>query len=123
MNVVIDGVNYIPEKFINDPEKESLLNKMFYAEDIEEILTLREYLCMLLTTLWKEKEGFSGKRPFGNSCWEMSIYRLLVDEKVIHGEIDEKDDYLKNCDEKSADAIIKDLIQEMCGTKIVLALF
>ena len=120
MNVVIDGVIYEPEKFINDPEKESLLNKMFYAEDIGEILTLREYLCMLLTTLWEEKEGFSGKRPFGDSCWELSIYRLLVDQKVIDGEIDE-DSYLKIFDQQSADAIIKDLIHEMCGTKIVLA--
>lgn len=113
MNVVIDGVNYIPEKFVADPSKKSLLDKEFYADDIGEILTLREYFCMLLTTLWKEKEEFSGKRPFGDSCWEMSIYRLLVDEKVIQGEID-GDSYLKSFDRQSADAIIKDLIFEMC---------
>lgn len=33
-------------------------------------LTVRDYLKALLRRLWLEQEGFSGKRPFGNSGWE-----------------------------------------------------
>lgn len=37
--------------------------------------TIRGYLKALLHKLWDEDEGFSGKRPFGNSGW----YRDLID--------------------------------------------
>lgn len=32
--------------------------------------TIGEYLKKLLLTLWDEEDGFSGKRPFGNSSWK-----------------------------------------------------
>lgn len=40
--------------------------------------TVGEYLAQLLATLWYEGEGFSGKRPFGNSAWEYEIYEALA---------------------------------------------
>lgn len=39
--------------------------------------TVRDYLKALLTHLWEEGEGFSGKRPFGNSGWEYDLYGAL----------------------------------------------
>jgi len=48
--------------------------------------TIRDYLKVLLSTLWEEGESFSGKRPFGNSGWE---YELL-DTLEIH-DIPEQD--------------------------------
>jgi hypothetical protein len=32
--------------------------------------TVRGYLVALLRALWQQQDGFSGKRPFGNSGWD-----------------------------------------------------
>ena len=42
-----------------------------------EAKTVREYLVALARTVWEEGEGFSGKRPFGNSGWEHEVYNSL----------------------------------------------
>lgn len=72
-------------------------------------LTIKEYLCKLLRTLWRHQEGFSGKRPFGNSGWEYDLYIPLVKAKVINGEIDE-DGYLDSVDEKAGHRVIDNCI-------------
>ena len=67
MNVEINGVKYVPE-----PPKVDVgaLSVEFYCEDLDETLTVKDYLKTLLHTLWDEEDGFSGKRPFGNSGWQ-----------------------------------------------------
>lgn len=40
--------------------------------------TVHYYLYKLLFTLWDDKDSFSGKRPFGNSCWEYDLYQALI---------------------------------------------
>lgn len=52
--------------------------------------TVREYLQALLRRLWVEGEGFSGKRPFGNSGWEHDVAFALVKAGAIPGSIDEE---------------------------------
>lgn len=47
--------------------------------------TVRGYLKALLTTLWQEEEGFSGKRPFGNSSWQYDIYLVMAKAGLIEG--------------------------------------
>lgn len=49
--------------------------------------TIKGYLKALLFTLWDEGEGFSGKRPFGNSGWDSDIAFALVRGKFIKGRI------------------------------------
>ena len=39
--------------------------------------TVRAYLKALLYAVWSKGEGFSGKRPFGNSGWEYDLYAAL----------------------------------------------
>jgi hypothetical protein len=51
--------------------------------------TVRDYLLTLLETLWEEKDGFTGKRPFGNSGWEWDLYTALVTAGLLDGLIDE----------------------------------
>lgn len=51
--------------------------------------SIREYMHALLHTLFDEGEGFSGKRPFGNSCWEYDIIQVLVKHKFVKGSLDE----------------------------------
>ncbi len=52
--------------------------------------TVGGYLQALLLKLWEEEEGFSGKRPFGNSGWSYELYRpLIAAGKVEGGKLDE----------------------------------
>lgn len=89
------------------------MNKTY--EDILDIAvdnypgTIRDYLEELLLTLWSEKEGFSGKRPFGNSGWEYDLYIALVREGIVKGSFDEEGD-LMTCYQNYADELISDLI-------------
>jgi len=59
------------------------LRVKFNFED--ETITVREYLHKLLETLWIEGEGFSSKRPFGNSGWENDLIIPLVQAGFIEG--------------------------------------
>lgn len=45
--------------------------------------TIREYLVALARVVWDEGEGFSGKRPFGNSSWEYELYTPLAKAGLI----------------------------------------
>lgn len=74
-----------------------------------ENFTIRDYLRQLLTTLWVEKEGFSGKRPFGNSDWEYDLYFPLIQAGVIHGSVDE-DGCIQEVDDFRGNVIITSLI-------------
>ena len=51
--------------------------------------TIRDYLIKLLRTLWSEEEGFSGKRPFGNSGWQQEVMVAMVRAGAIKGSFDE----------------------------------
>lgn len=42
--------------------------------------TVKGYLQALLYALWAEGEGFSGKRPFGNSGWEYDLTEPLIEK-------------------------------------------
>jgi hypothetical protein len=48
--------------------------------------TVREYLTALLQALWTEGEGFSGKRPLGNSDWQFDLYAPLIDGGLVTGD-------------------------------------
>ena len=68
-------------------------------------VTIREYLKLLLTTLWSERDRFSGKRPLGNRNWEYDLYASLIKHKAIDGNIDDYG-YIENCDNKAGNEII-----------------
>lgn len=51
--------------------------------------TIGQYLATLTRTVWYEGEGFSGKRPFGNSGWKGEIAHALILNKILDGELDE----------------------------------
>ena len=59
--------------------------------------TVREYLFSLLSQLWIEREGFSGKRPFGNSGWDYDLIAPLIKAGYIAGKLDE-DGLIVDCD-------------------------
>lgn len=55
--------------------------------------TVGEYLGALLMTLWEEDEGFSGKRPFGNSGWQWDVYTALVKAGLAEGSVYDDDGF------------------------------
>lgn len=73
--------------------------------------TVRDYLKALLSTLWDDGEGFSGKRPFGNSGWESELYAALVSAGAVEGTVD--DGYLEDCDTGAARALIREAIKAL----------
>jgi len=74
--------------------------------------TIREYLVALLATLWAEGEGFSGKRPFGNSGWHWDLYEALVKAGQLPGTFDD-DGYLEDVDKTKADELIRRAIKAL----------
>ena len=74
--------------------------------------TVGDYLVELLLSLWIQGEGFSGKRPFGNSGWEYELYYPLVKAGVIWGEINEDGD-LVSYDFAAANEKIIEAIESM----------
>lgn len=71
--------------------------------------TIKSYLRALLHELWTQEEGFSGKRPFGNSGWTHDLMVPLVKAKVIEGKLD-TDGYLGDYDREAGDHAIHDAI-------------
>ncbi len=73
--------------------------------------TIGTYLVYLLERLWREKDEFSAKCPFGNSGWEYDLYKALVLNKAITGTLYEYEDSdnidVEEFDEVNANAIIR----------------
>lgn len=67
--------------------------------------SVHAYLKALLCQLWHEGEGFSGKRPFGNSGWEYDLYTPLVKAGIVKGKLD-ADGFIESIDDKTANHYI-----------------
>lgn len=74
--------------------------------------TVRDYMKALLRRLLKEGEGFSGKRPFGNSGWEYELYIPLVKAGLVSGKLD-ADGCVDEIDVKAADALLLAAVAEL----------
>lgn len=80
--------------------------------------TVGEYLGLLLATLWLEVEGFSGKRPFGNSDWQYVVYIAMIKARMAVGSVYVDDGYEEVEDfpqeaEAAADKLILQAIRLM----------
>ena len=70
-------------------------------------LTVRQYLTNLVSEVWKWDEGFSGKRPFGNSDWKWDIYGPMVKAEFVAGEIEDEWGYvISRTEQTKADVLI-----------------
>jgi hypothetical protein len=98
------------QKTFDEAVLKNALNVSLYSDDLKKMVTVRNYLKELLLTLWKEKEGFSGKRPFGNSGWHYDLYGALIAKRYITGYLD-NDGYVESVDGDEADAFISKLIE------------
>jgi len=109
MHVIINDIEYVPLRS-NSLDK-SLLSTLDlrFNSDAGENITIRDYLYTLLTKVWNEGEGFNGKRPFGNSCWEYELYKPLVESGLVAGNIDEEG-FVEDVDCDKANVIVFNLI-------------
>lgn len=83
----------------------NVLDLKFKSNDLGKKVTIRQFFFELMKTLWIEQEGFSGKRPFGNSSWDGDLIGCLVKNKLIKGKLDE-DGYLEDYDNKEVDKFV-----------------
>lgn len=90
------------------PEQiEQILNHKYSRWDLGEC-TIRHYLISLAAAVWDDGEGFSGKRPFGNSGWQWDVYCALADGGFITGHREE-DGYWTELDEERGNDILAEL--------------
>jgi len=86
----------------------------FDSSEMRLSVTIKEWLKELLCNVWKEKDGFSGKRAFGSSDWEYDVYNALAENGYIDGVIDQYGDWNFSSEALDyADLIIKDIIIEV----------
>lgn len=85
---------------------ELILNLPMQSNDAD-ATTVKAYLKALLSQCWQEGEGFSGKRPFGNSGWEYELYRPLVIGGIIPGSVDEYGDMTGFSEDTANEAIFQ----------------
>lgn len=74
--------------------------------------TVRDYLIALLRTLLDEEEGFSGKRPFGNSGWMGDLQLAFVKSGHVKGKLDEYG-YLDDFDGEQFNKVISQCLTEL----------
>jgi hypothetical protein len=74
--------------------------------------TVRDYLKELLAAVITKEEGFSGKRPFGNSGWMRELHLPLVKAKLIKGRLDDEG-YIASVDEKAAERLLLEAIASL----------
>lgn len=87
-----------------------MLDVELFSQDLGKTITVRNYLKELLLRLWDEGEGFSRKRPFGNSGWEFDLYAGLIREGFIEGTVE--DDFVEDYNKKQAHAVVRNCILE-----------
>lgn len=78
--------------------------------------TVGDYLVALLRKLWTEKEGFSGKRPFGNGGWDYDLAAGLIRDGVVDGKLD-SDGCVERVDEAALDAAVLAAIDSLRPTQ------
>lgn len=113
VDVVINGQRYVPVVEKAEPDA---LDVVFEDDDLGTV-TVREYFRRLLSTLWEEEDSFSGKRPFGNSCWQSDLIIGLIDAGYLEGKVYRDEDggiEDTDYDREEADKLIQGLIARMC---------
>lgn len=91
-------------------DADDILDVMMETADFSEPLTIRAYFRRMVLAIWREGEGFSGKRPFGNSGWHYDVYAALVKSGHIRGAFDEHG-CLDRCDHQTGDRLVREALE------------
>lgn len=85
----------------------------FYCDELGKEVTIGDWWKAMMLELNREEEGFSGKRPLGNSSWKHDAQIALVQAGLIEGEIDEEEGYLNDIDDRGCDALFDAVIRSL----------
>ena len=109
-SVVIDGVHYIPTPaFVSisgGDERARLLHALdhyHFNSQAGNMLTLRQYFCRFVKEMFIWGEGFSGKRPFGESMWRHELENALRESGAL---LPEPPDAPKEDGDESAEFLV-----------------
>ncbi len=110
MKVLIDDVIYVPAS--PAPVGKTLRDalELRFDSDAGENRTVREYLQILLTRLWREQERFSGKRPFGNSGWEYELLDALGRAGFVDCDVEDDEVFFDDGEKAAANRYVEALI-------------
>lgn len=75
--------------------------------------TVQDYLVSLLVGVWRDGEGFDGKRPFGNSSWEYDLYVALARAGMVESATEGSEGEFSHIDEDEATLLIADAIESL----------
>ena len=67
-----------------------ILEISFRCDTLNRDVTIRQWLTEILAALWEKGEDFSGKRPLGDSGWELDPVSALIEHGVVSGRIETK---------------------------------
>jgi hypothetical protein len=101
------------------PTPQQVLDTPMQENDAD-AATIREYLYLLLRDVWIQEQGFNGKRPFGNSCWQSEVYEALGKANYIALTLDD-DGYVDEVDDDAGDALIHSAIASLLGVDVNLS--
>lgn len=90
-------------------EMEQILETEVYDGD-----TLRTVLKDLVVKIFNEQEGFSGKRPFGDSDFYCRVENSLVIAGFVEGVVEDGEVVQSN--DAQFDKLIKDCVEYAFGT-------
>lgn len=80
-------------KILSEEETRRILSQEFEHSYLGTV-SVRFYLISLLLLLWQEGEGFSSKRPFGNSNWYDDLREPI--DRVLGGfNVEDYDDIVE----------------------------
>ena len=80
--------------------------------------TIRDYLVNLLAKVWREAEGFSGKRPFGNSGWDWDLFNALAQGGLVTATFDDEG-WVDEIDEAVGHRLIADAIEALRSDELL----
>lgn len=91
---------------------DSVLDLKFKPLGFQKKITIREYAKELVCKLIEEGEGFSSKRPFGNSSWDFDMFKILLQHGYVGGTYDEDNDEIVEIDPNAAAKVITNAIMK-----------
>lgn len=96
---------------MTDPTPQQILDLPLEPND-SGANTVRGYLVALLAAIWNEKEGFSGKRPFGNSGWDCDFNQAFIKAGWVTGKLDEEG-WVDEVDSDAVDRLVTSAIKAL----------
>ncbi|GAA2346775.1 hypothetical protein [Dactylosporangium salmoneum] len=97
---------------MSDPTPQQILNLRLDPDNDSGADTVRGYLVALLAAIWHDGEGFSGKRPFGNSGWQGDFDKAFIEAGWVAGQLDE-DGYVDEVDGEAVDRLVRQAIKAL----------